>query len=354
MKAIHQLVAGFSNGDAISNEARVLQSLFRSWGCASDIFCENRRILPELRTTTRDLAEAATLIGPEDAVILHLSIGSPANLIFPTLPGRKVIYYHNITPPHFFRGIQEEIAAHLRMGLDQTKQLAGAADLNLAVSRFNADELEAIGYRNVEVIPLMLDPRQWEGPADRAVLSELQDGLLNILFVGRCAPNKCIEDLLFATYYLERYVEKNCRLIHVGSSAGLERYEALLRTKAQELGLSRVHFAGSVRPEQLRAYYQSATVFLCLSEHEGFCIPLLEAMAHRIPVLAYAAGAVPDTLQGAGVLFHEKRFDLIAETIGRIARDSTLRSAILEGQTVRLNAIDRKALAQRWQRYLIT
>ncbi len=352
MRAIHQFTAGYANGDAISNEARVLRAMFRSWGAASDIFCEKKRILPELRKDARDLAEAAEAIRPGDVVVLHLSIGSPANEIFARLKCRKVILYHNITPPEFFRGIQAEIEAHLKTGIEQIRALAGVADLNLAVSAFNARELAAMGYRDVRVMPMHLDRGQWEGPLDRRVLEEFDDGKTNILFVGRGAPNKRIEDLLFTLYYVQRYTDPDARLIHVGSYAGLERYHALLRTKAVELKLRNVVFAGSVPPDALRAYYKAATLFLCMSEHEGFCIPLIEAMAHRVPVAAFAAAAVPDTMDGAGVLVREKRFDVLAELVARIAGDAALREAIIAAQSARVQRYLNQDFEQMWKRIL--
>jgi len=345
MPALHQLVAGFANGDAISNEARVLQKLFRSWGCASEIYCEHKRTLPELRPLARDLARAPAEIGPDDVALLHLSIGSPANELLPTLAGRKVVLYHNITPPAFFRGFNEEIRHHLERGRQQACALAGKVDRALAVSRFNADELVAVGFRDVGVVPLFLDREHWGVAPQRRALAQYDDGKLNVLFVGRCAPNKRLEDLLAAFHYLQRYHEPRSRLLHVGSVAGLERYHALLRAKAVELKLRDVVFAGSVRQDELNACYRASHVFLCMSEHEGFCIPLLEAMAHRVPVLAYAAAAVPETLDGAGVLFREKRHDLVAEMIVRLARDAALRAAVLRAQDERLERYTRTDLA---------
>ncbi len=333
--AIHQLVAGYSNGDAISNEARAWRKVFRAWGHSSDIYCEARRILPELRNDTRDLADTAT-IRPDDIVILHLSIGSDANRVFQRLACRKAIIYHNITPPEFFRGYQEEIAGHLRRGREEMAALAGVARVNLADSRFNADELAAAGYENPRVLPLLLDRSHWNGPADRRIVDELRDGFLNILFVGRCAPNKRIEDLLFALYFIQRYVRRDTRLIHVGSAAGLEGYQAMIKSKARELKVDHFITPGSVPANALRAYYQAADVFLCLSEHEGFCIPLLEAMGHGVPVLAYAAGAVEETLGGAGGIIRQKDFALIGETVQRIATDAPLREAMIQGQRERL------------------
>ena len=347
--AIHQLVAGFTAGDAISSESRVLRALFTSWGHASDIFCEKKRVSPDLRKTVHDISELNAMLRPEDVAVLHLSIGSPANEVFPLLKCRKLIVYHNITPPHYFRGLNESIAGFLKKGLDQATALAGSAEVVLADSTFNAGEIEAMGHRGARVMPLMLDRAQWEGDADRRVVDEYNDGMTNILFVGRCAPNKRIEDLLQAFYFVKKYVNSRARLIHVGSWNGLERYHALLRARVGELGLRDVVFAGSVSQSQLRAFYQCARVFLCMSEHEGFCIPLLEAMAHRVPVMAFAAGAVPETMGGAGVVFREKQFDAVAEMIGRVGSDEALRAAVIARQSERLKAYFAQDIPALWR-----
>lgn len=352
MPAIHQFSAGFSKGDAISNEARVLRALFRSWGCASEIFSETKRMSPDLRKDAVDIAEAPARLTASDVAILHLSIGSAVNTAFAALPCRKVILYHNITPPEYFRALQEEIAAHLRKGFEQVRQLAGVADLNLAVSRFNAQELALLGYRDVQVMPMMLERGQWDGPVDRRLLGRFNDGRTNMLFVGRGAPNKRIEDVLGVFYYLQRYVDSEARLIHVGSFGGLERYHAILQTRAYEMKLDRVEWLGSISMEGLRACYQTATVFLCMSEHEGFCIPLMEAMARGVPVVAFGAAAVPETMDGAGVLVHEKRFDLIAETIGELARRPDLRAAVVAGQKARVERYLNQDFAGRWRALL--
>jgi glycosyltransferase involved in cell wall biosynthesis len=191
----------------------------------------------------------------------------------------------------------------------------------MADSRFNAEEIAALGHANPQVLPLVLDFSMLRAKPDRRILRQYRDGMVNVLFVGRCAPNKRIEDLLNAFYYFQRYVQPASRLIHVGSYAGMEQYHALLLTRMRELQLKNVELVGSVRQDELNAYYEVSRAFLCLSDHEGFCIPLLEAMTHDVPVVAYAAGAVPETLDGAGVLVREKRYDLIAEVLGRVAED---------------------------------
>ena len=336
MRTIHQLTAGYTHGDAISNEVRTLDAIFRGWGCATSIFCERRRTPPDLRSAVRDIEDDADSVKEDDIAFLHLSIGSPVNEFWARLKCRKVVLYHNITPAEYFRGVKEATANALAKGREQAKRLAGVADVVLACSRYNAEELEAWGYGKAGVLPLVLDFGALRGKADRATLRKYRDGLVNVLFVGRCAPNKRIEDLLNAFHYFQKYVQPASRLIHVGSIGGMEQYHALLLTHSRNLGLNNVHFLQGVPQAELNALYESSKIFLCMSEHEGFCIPLIEAMVHHVPVVAYAAAAVPETLDGAGVLVREKRFDLIAETMGRLVDDAALRAAVIKGQDERL------------------
>lgn len=345
MAAIHQLVAGFSRGDAISNEAVVMRNLFRSWGHDSEIFCERKRILPELRSEARDLEDLPKLCHGNEVAFLHLSIGSRANELFAALPGRKALLYHNITPPDYFSFVQPSTAFELARGRQQAAALAGVAEVNLADSAYNAAELAAWGYPPAKVFPLMLDFSRFGGTPDRATLRRFDDGKTNVLFVGRCAPNKKIEDVISAFACFQKAVEPRSRLILAGSFAGTERYQRLLLTMVRDLKLNDVVFTGSIPMAQLNACYASAHAFLCMSEHEGFCIPLVEALVHRVPVMAYAEAAVPETLGGAGILFKEKSFEAIAEMMGRLVQDTSLRQAVLTRQDARLAAFKARDLA---------
>jgi len=335
-RAIHQLMAGFTRGDAISNESMVMRDMFRSWGFESDIFCEARRILPEFRREAHDLVECRARCRPDDIALLHLSIGSPANDVFAGLSCRKAILFHNVTPPHFFARVNRQIARSLETGMKQVGALAGKAEVTMADSMFNAGELSRMGYKNVRVLPIILDAAKQRMQPDRKTLRQFDDGLFNILFVGRCVPNKKIEDLLCAFRYFQKNVEPQSRLILVGSHAGSERYYHVLRVLERDLELRNVHFAGAVSQASLNACFESADLFLCMSEHEGFCIPLIESISHDVPVLAYSAAAVPETLDGAGVLFSEKNYGMIAEMMGRLVRDQTLRGAVVDQQRARL------------------
>lgn len=352
MAAIHQLVAGFSRGDAISNEAMVMRALFRNRGFDSNIYCERRRILPELRPEAGDLLDLRGRCTPEDVVLLHLSIGSPANDLFRDLPARKALLYHNITPPEYFQLVQPATSADLALGRKQAAGLAGIASVNLADSEFNSHELTEWGYPPSSVFPLMLDFAKLERGLDRAVMRQFGDGKVNVLFVGRCAPNKKIEDVISAFAYFQKGVESNSRLILAGSYAGTERYHRLLVTMTRDLKLENVLFTGSIPQPQLNACYRSAHLFLCMSEHEGFCIPLVESLVHRVPVLAFSACAVPETLGGAGVLFAEKKFEAVAEMMGCMTRDSALRTGLLARQDKRVFELKSRNLAEELRAHL--
>ncbi len=337
MAVIHQFVAGFTNGDAISNEAMVMRDLFHSWGHQSEIFCELKRILPELRKQARDANDCQSSCKPDDVVILHLSIGSPVNSVFASLNCRKVILYHNVTPSHYFDMINKKTAYELARGRDQIKSLANTAQVNLADSQFNAGELTALGYKNVKVLPLILDTAKLKTAPDKKTTREFRDKKTNVLFVGRCAPNKKIEDALLAFAYFHKFVEPCSRFIHVGSFAGTERYFYLLKAMTKELDIvESVRFAGAVPQVQLNTFYQCADIFLCMSEHEGFCIPLIESMVHGVPIIAYNAAAVPETLDGSGIIFLEKQYPMIAEMMGRLVHDTALKNAVIEAQNTRL------------------
>jgi glycosyltransferase involved in cell wall biosynthesis len=251
--------------------------------------------------------------------------------------------------------VNRKTAYNLEKGRQQTQALVGTAAVNMADSRFNADEMTAFGYRNVQVLPLVLDMDILRSAPDAKTLRKFNDDKTNVLFVGRCAPNKRIEDCLTAFYYFHRFVNPHSRFIYVGSFAGTERYYYLLLTQAKDLGLSipSVHFAGPVTQPQLNAFYQLADVFLCMSEHEGFCIPIMESMVHSVPVLAYDAGAVPETLDGSGVLFREKRFETIAEMIGRLSQEGPFRAAVIARQQERLARYTRRDLASELKSLLL-
>jgi glycosyltransferase involved in cell wall biosynthesis len=226
--------------------------------------------------------------------------------------------------PHLARQVED--------GRRQLGLFAPRSELALGVSEFNRRELEAAGFRRTGVFPIFPEARLRPGPR-RPVLHRLfRDGRRNLLFVGRVICNKKIEDLVrvFAVY--QRYLEPKSRLIVVGDTWGYEAYYLPLERMVRELGLFEVIFTGQVEDEELPDFYSVADAFLCLSEHEGFCVPLLEAMSFGVPVLAYDAGAVAETLQGGGVLLKDKRPEVVAELVHAVLSDPALRAAVLATQ----------------------
>ncbi len=338
MPTVHQLLAGFRRGDAISDEAQRIAALCAAHGVESRLWCPLPAVDPSDRRRVRDLEALPAAVGPDDVALLHLSIGSRANEIFPALPCRRVVLYHNVTPPRFYERLDPATALVLQRGLESVRALAGCGADAWADSAFNAAELRAMGWRDPKVFPLLVDDRFGEGTPDPAMLARLSSPRrTNLLFVGRLAPNKRHDRLLKVFRAFQRTVEPESRLVVAGGEDGRALYRTLLLGTANTLMLRDAFFTGFVAPAELAACYASASAFVCMSDHEGFCAPLLEAMAWRVPVFAVAAGAVPETLDGAGVLFDPAADEpTVAEAIGRVLRDPALREAVLAGQDARL------------------
>lgn len=336
-RQVHQLLAALSYGDAIGNEALAIQRHLRAAGFVSDIFAE--KVHPRVAPLARPLWEYERVSSPRTVCIHHLSIGSAAGRLIYHAPDRLVAIYHNITPARFFLGFHPHLAGLCYHGRRELAAFVPRTDLALGDSEFNRRELEEAGYARTGVLPIVLDLALYERPASPVVLRHYDDGRTNLLFVGRVIPNKKVEDLIrvFAAY--QRYVNPVSRLLVVGDYRGHERYFQRLLELVDDLRLDEVAFTGQVDDEDLYAYYRLADAFLCLSEHEGFCVPLQEAMLFGVPVIAYDAGAVRETLKGGGVLLKEKRPEVVAELIHQVLTDPRLRRSVLATQDRAVAAI---------------
>jgi glycosyltransferase involved in cell wall biosynthesis len=338
-------VAALSYGDAIGNEALAIQGHLRGAGFESDIFAE--RVHPRMAHLARPLWEYGDVSSPETVCLFHFSIGSAAGRLIYHAPDRLVSVYHNITPADWFLGFHPHLAGLCHHGRRELAAFASRTELGLADSEFNRRELEAAGYRRTAVLPIVLDLDDYRRPASPLARRLYDDGRVNVLFVGRIIPNKRIEDLIGVFALYQRHVEPRSRLLLVGDYRGHERYYGRLQERVRRLGADEVVFTGHVDDDDLRAYYSAGDV--CLSEHEGYCVPLLEAMAFGLPVIAYDAGAVAETLRGGGILLREKRPEVVAELLGRVREDDALRAAVLRTQERALaavRAIDFSALLQ--------
>jgi glycosyltransferase involved in cell wall biosynthesis len=228
-----------------------------------------------------------------------------------------------------------------RLGREELRSLAGSVDVALADSPFNARELGEFGFRDPRVFPLYVDFAKYRKPINAFVHRIFRDGRANILFVGRVAPNKKIEDLIKIVFYYKKFISPLVRLVVVGKTSSLPVYYRSLITLADDFLLTpeEIVFVGHVPDDEMFALYRAADVFLSMSEHEGFCLPLVESMIFDLPVVAYDSTAVPDTLDGSGILLKEKRVDRVAELLSAIVRDGCLRDKIVSGQRARLERL---------------
>jgi glycosyltransferase involved in cell wall biosynthesis len=329
-RQVHQLLAALSYGDAISNEALAIQKHLRATGFASDIFAE--KVHPRMTHLARPLHEYETVSGPETVCLFHFSIGSASGRLIYHAKDRLVAIYHNITPARFFLGFHSHLLGLCYHGRRELEAFAPRTELALGDSEYNRQELEAAGFARTGVLPIVLDLDAYRRPPSPVVERLYGDGRTNLLFVGRIIPNKRIDDLIrvFAVY--KRNLDPKARLLLVGDDRGQEKYFDRLQEMVRHLRLDDVVFTGQVDDDDLFAYYQVSHLFLCLSEHEGFCVPLQEAMHFGLPVVAYDAGAVRETLRGGGVLLGEKRPEVVAELAHRLLTDGALRARVLAGQ----------------------
>jgi glycosyltransferase involved in cell wall biosynthesis len=350
---IDQWVPALHRGDAIGDSARLMRDAFRAWGHEADVYA--LELDADLVGDGRPFADWRPG-APEDVVVLHYALPSPLSHALLAHRGRRVLLHHNITPERFFEGWDGEMVRICALGREQLGSLAAHVDLGLADSEYNRRELEALGFRRTGVLPVYLDFRRYREPPNPVLRTMLEDGLTNLLFVGRLAPNKRPEDLIRLAAYWRRYVAPDVRLLLVGKGWPRGGYFDRLQAFAYELDFTpwEVVFLGHVDHDDLLACYKAAHVFVSMSEHEGFGVPLVESMLLRVPVLAYATTAVPDTLGGAGVQFTEKNLAEVGEMAHLLATDHALRRAVLERQDQRLAAFAPEAVEGALRRYLVS
>ena len=337
---VHQVLAPLGYGDAIGHEVLGIQRALGSAGFASEIFVEtaDRR----LEHLTTDYREMVGSIGPDDVLIHHFSIGSRASRTAYALPGRMVLVYHNITPPEYFLGVHKDLVKLCFRGRRELTAYPSRCDLALGDSDYNRAELEALGFRRSGVLPVVPDFSHLDVAPDWMTAAAFDDGWTNVMFVGRVIPNKKFEDVIRAFHVYRTRHNPRSRLLLVGSYGGFEKYYAMLQALIARLGTPDVHFLGHVSNEELTALYDVADLFLCASEHEGFCVPIVESFYKRVPVLAYAATAVPATMDGGGVLYDTKDPFHVARLMAALLDDAEAEAAVVASQDAALERLRSK------------
>jgi glycosyltransferase involved in cell wall biosynthesis len=275
-------------------------------------------------------------IAPEDVLVHHFSIGSRASRTAYALPGRMALVYHNITPPEYFIGVHKDLVKLCFRGRRELKAYISRCAIALGDSEYNRVELETLGFARTGVLPVVPDFVHLDVEPDLLSAGQFDDGWTNVMFVGRVIPNKKFEDVIRAFHVYRARHNPRSRLLLVGSYSGFERYLAMLTALVAKLGTPDVHFLGHVSNEELTALYDVADLFLCASEHEGFCVPLVESFYKNVPVVAYAATAVPATMDGGGVLYRTKDPFEVARVMDAILDDADVEDAVLASQDAAL------------------
>jgi glycosyltransferase involved in cell wall biosynthesis len=350
MAQVHQVLATLSYGDAIGHEALGIQRALRSAGYRSDIFVETAH--PRLERLTRDYRELKEGVGADDLLIHHFSIGSKASRVAYATPAKMILVYHNITPPEYFLGVNDELVKRCFLGRRELKAYVNRCEIAVGDSEFNRAELETLGFPCTGVLPVVPDFSHLDVDADPMLSADFDDAWTNVLFVGRVIPNKRFDALIRTFHAYRTRFNPRSRLLLVGSTAGFAEYRTQLLALAARLGTPDVHLLGHVTNEQLAAFYEVADIFLSASEHEGFCVPIVEAFYMGVPVLAYAATAVPGTMDGGGVLYRTQDPYEVAALIDAVASDADLRDAVIRSQDAALERMLRRDFAATLSRFV--
>ena len=343
IQTIHQLLPDVAQGDAITNYAMALKNYLRQHNYRSELLvpkCNDPNLLSEVKIFEENDLDHGT------AIIYHHSIGSGITQYAIQHQGPKSLIYHNITPAEFFDAYRPEFSELLRKGRADLNILSQSFSIAAGVSAYNVLELEQAGFHDPQVLSIPIDPGKWCFPPDPHLMNLYRDGRTNLLFVGRVAPHKCQHQLIEA---FEDYLrmDSSARLILVGYADLHDPYVHHIRRLIQEKHLAhRVILTGRVSDRQLHAFYRSAHLYWSMSEHEGFGIPLIEAMWFDLPVLAFKSSAVPETLGDAGLLFTQKNdFLRLAALVKLLVRDEDLKYKVLAAQRRRRTAFTPNAVS---------
>jgi glycosyltransferase involved in cell wall biosynthesis len=336
--AVHQLLPTAAPRDAITGQALAWRNLLRGWGYESEIVAE--QVHPDLMGIVHRVDRAGRRVLNEGGLVLRYALWSATAEIALRLRGPVALCYHNITPGELLRDFNPSLAELCDRGRDALPAFLGKIDSLIADSSFNATDLRDAGLGDATVIPLLLElpsaaPRREPSPEPV------------VLTVGRIVPNKRLEDVVKAFALYQRHRAPEASLVIVGSDLGFENYRHALDMLVARIGARRVVFTGPISSQARDAWYHRADVYLSMSVHEGFCAPLIESLAHGVPVVARGAGAVPETLGGAGLLFDGADLALVAEALHELASSPSTRAELFDSADERLAELRPDALAPR-------
>lgn len=351
---IHQIHPSVSYGDAIGNEMIEIREILKEFGYESDIYA--KFIHPKLKNI-KNYAEYIKVSSPQNILIVHYSIGYGSELLdfISSLPDKKILLYHNITPPEFFQNFSSEYEHATKIGIYELKnQIRNIIDVALADSEFNKQDLISIGFKKTGVLPYLVNLNKFNIVPNNQIIKKYDDEFVNILVVGRISPNKKVDDAIKCFYNYNKYINPKSRLFLVGSYNGMDSYYNYLNDVILKLGLKNVYFTGHTSLDELVSYYKVSDIFLTMSEHEGFCVPLLESMHFEVPIIACNSTAIPDTLGGAGIIINDKNYIEVAELINLLVEDKALRNRIVKKQSERLEFFSRERIAGILKNYIDT
>jgi len=345
--SVHQFVSTISPRDAVGNIIVSIQKILQESGYNSEIYAET--IHPEMKKYAKSYT-AYNKANSDDMIIYHHGFAS--NLVDYLLPlkNKIILIYHNITPASFFIELDDETVAGCIRGREQLDQLRDKVIMSLAFSKYSEEELIQKKFKNTVVIPAIIDLKKDVSKED-PYLKKKSDNSVKLICVGRIVPHKKIEDVLkiFAFY---QCINNNSKLFLIGKFDESDSYFLWLKNIIKNIDLKNVIFINDVSDEELASYYEIADIYLSMSEHEGFCIPLVESMFHHVPIVAFAAGAVHETLDQSGILIQEKNYEEIAEIIHLINEDKTLKEKLIKNQNKRLENLDLRTTSREFLRQI--
>ena len=348
VRRIDQFVPSYSAHDAIGNHVTQLRRLLRDAGYQSEIWYEH--LDPRMAGDVRPYTECDAAADPDRLILYHASTHSGmADWILAAAGGgqRIAVDYHNITPASYFSAWEPRAARSMELARRQLAELAPVFSGAVADSEYNAIELAEFGILGATACPILLDTSDYHAPPDGDGVARWPGEPL-WLFVGRIAPNKCQHDVIAAFAVYRRLFAPTARLAVIGAPTSV-RYKKQLGDLVDELGLTgAVDLAGSVPFPELLAAFHLADVFVCLSEHEGFCVPVIEAMELGVPVVAYSAAAVTETVADAGVLLVDKDPLQVAVAVHELLDDAERRAATIERGRLRAAEFSSEATSKRW------